>query len=213
MGVLRVSRSDLFSLGFCKRRLSLVQVSVRGADGGGIWSFSGGVRDGDSDRGLAALSVLGVVSSVWLRNKDAAAWRMSLTAGDGGLLSWPPEFRRRDLVHLDLSTGQRNHPSKPPPALLGRDVGAASARVEELLYWKYWPPEMVVHEWSWRRRWCLSGVSFWPGRSWVQSWVWARSGLRFGPLVLGSVGAWLFGFKLGFLPKVAAGVEEGAGMT
>ena len=43
-------------------------------------------------------------------------------------------------------------------------------------------------------------------------WASSRSRLIFGSLALGSVWAWLL-FKLGFLSKAAAGMEEGAGMT
>ena len=107
MGVLRVTRSDLFSLGFCKRQFPLVQGSVRGEDGGGIWRISGGVREGDSDRGLAALAVLDVFGldaalPIWRRSKDTSMRSNASAVGIGGLrLS---EFRLKARVH---SEGQK----------------------------------------------------------------------------------------------------------
>ena len=203
MGVLRVSRSDYFSLGFCKR-----------------------IRE--SDRITAALAVLVVDSSVarlqtlvtgvggrlfWppeLRRKVPT--NLDLSKG---------QRKARDRVLSGMASVFLGHQLRSSPA--GLATGVASARAEALLDWKCWPPEVaaydrvargravvsaaVVQVWNrlWRRRSC--GAFIRCGRSWVQGWVWVRfigpiprSGLRFGSIF--SVWTW-----------IAVGLEEDVGMT
>ena len=83
-----------------------MQGSGSGEDGVGIWR-TGGARDGNSDRGRAALAMpdvsgLDAPLPIWLRSKDPAMRSVASIMGIGGVR--PPEFRLKASVHSEGRT-------------------------------------------------------------------------------------------------------------